>query len=210
MKKKFIENKKFRLIVILSVALLLVIGTTLAWFIIRTTDANQLFSVANFQAEPDCYFMNGEDKVSPSSIEGATDGKLIVLNTDDPNAQNYIGKFCVDVNYKGDGAGYLRVKMVHEYSLNGNSTQHPANIPYATADAENWYDNRGNDFCYYYKNELDADGDTEQTLKFITNNSEINLGELADGIVIKVAVETDMVQINRYPQIWKIDKLPWK
>lgn len=207
LKKKFVENKKFRLIVILSVALTLVIGSTLAWFIIRTTDANQQFSVANFRAEPYCYFKNGENKVSPSEFEGATDGNLIVLSTD-PTAQNYIGNFCVDVNYKGDGAGYLRVKMVHEYSINGNSTQHPANVPYTVSD--DWYDNRGNDYCYYYKNELDANGDTEKTLEFITANNAINLGELADGIVIKVAVETDMVQINRYPQIWNIDKLPWK
>lgn len=203
------ENKKFRLIAILLITVFIVTSFSFAWFIMRAVEAEQNFSLANFQAEPYCYFMNGENKVSPSDIEGATDGKLITLSTN-PEDDNYIGKFCVDVKYKGDGAGYLRVKMVHEYSMNGNSTQHPANVPYKIEDGDNWYDNRGNDFCYYYKNPLDADGDAEQTLNFITANSDINLGELADGIVIKVAVETDMVQINRYPQIWGIEKLPWK
>ncbi|MBQ7956471.1 MAG: hypothetical protein IJ279_00415 [Clostridia bacterium] len=200
MKKKFVENKKFRLVVILSVAVLLVLGATLAWFFLYPTDANQQFSVANFQAEPVCYFEGSEEKFIDE------DG-LITLSTN-PEDANYIGKFCVDVKYKGDGAGYLRVKMVHEYSINGNSTQHPANVPYTVSN--DWYDNRGNDYCYYYKNELDANGDTEQTLNFIAANNAINLGELADGIVIKVAVETDMVQVNRYPQVWGIDKLPWK
>ena len=207
MKKKFIENKKFRLIVILSVVLTLVIGSTLAWFIMNVTDADQQFSVSNFQAIPDCYFMNGEEIVYPSDIEGATDGKLIVLSIN-PEDQNFIGKFCVDVKYKGDGAGYLRVRMVHEYSINGMSTQHPANVPYITVG--DWYDNRGNDYCYYYKNELDADGDAEKTLNFITSNNNIDLENLANDIVIKVAVETDMVQVNRYPQVWGIDKFPWK
>ncbi len=207
MKKKFMENKKFRLMAILLITVFIVTSFSFAWFIMRTTDVLQQFSLANFQAEPDCYFINGENEVAPSEIDGATDGKLIVLSTD-PEAQNYIGNFCVDVKYKGDGAGYLRVKMVHEYSIEGNSTQHPANVPYTVSG--DWYDNRGNDFCYYYKNELDADGDEEKTLNFITLNNDINLGELADGIVIKVAVETDMVQINRYPQIWGIDNLPWK
>ncbi len=213
MKKKLMENSKFRLIVMALITVVIVTGFSFAWFIMRTTDANQQFSVANFQTEPYCYFLNQGNEVAPSAIEGATDGNLIVLSTD-PDAQNYIGKFCVKVKYKGDGAGYLRVKMVHEYSINGNSTQHPANVPYKIVDAEkdNWFDNRGNDYCYYYKNELDAGtnvGDGK-TLDFITYNNNIDIGNLADNIVIKVAVEADMVQVNRYPQIWGVDKLPWK
>lgn len=204
LKKKFNENKKFRLIVILSVAVLLVLGTTLAWFFMYPTSEDQQFSVSNFQAIPDCYFMNGDDKVSPEDID-AIDNGLIVLSIN-PEDQNFIGKFCVDVKYNGDGAGYLRVKMVHEYSINGISTQHPANVPYKT-DGD-WFDNRGNDYCYYYKNELDANGE-DATLSFITADSKIDVENLADDIVIKVAVETDMVQVNRYPQIWGIDKFPW-
>ena len=208
LKDKFITNKKVRLIVILSVIIALLIVPTLAWFIqnvVTEAQQKQDFLASNFQASPDCYFMNGTEKVSPSDIEGATDGSLIVLSIN-PEDANFIGKFCVDVNYKGDGAGYLRVKMVHEYSINGISTQHPANVPYKTVG--DWYDNRGNDFCYYYKNELDADGG-DATLSFITGNENIDVENLAKDIVIKVAVETDMVQVNRYPQVWGMDKLPW-
>lgn len=209
MKKRFMEDKKFRLIAMLLITVIIVTGFSFAWFIMRTTDAQQNLSVSNFQAAPVCYFMNNGVKTSPSDIEGATDGKLIVLSTDS-KAQNYIGKFCVDVKYRGDGAGYLRVKMVHEYSINGVSTQHPANVPYKTVGADNWYDNRGNDYCYYYKQKLDADGNIEKTIEFITYNTDIDIGNIADNIEIRVAVEADMVQINRYPQIWNIDKLPWK
>ena len=204
LKDTFITNKKVRLIVILSVIAALLIVPTLAWFIqdvIEEDKQKQDFSASNFQAEPVCYFEGTEEKFTDE------DG-LITLSTN-PEDANYIGKFRVDVKYKGDGAGYLRVKMVHEYSINGVSTQHPANVPYTTADENNWFDNRGNDFCYYYKQVLDANGG-EETLNFITNNSEIDLGELADGIVIKVAVETDMVQVNRYPQVWGIDEFPWE
>ncbi len=213
MKKKFMENKKFRLIVMLLVTVFIVTSFSFAWFIMRATDETQNFSAANFQARPYCYFTDEEGNVitdeEGNAVVALDDNGLIVLSTN-PGDDNYIGKFCVDVKYKGDGAGYLRVKMVHEYSINGMSNQHPANVPYTIADEGNWHDNRGDDYCYYYKNELDADGDAEQTLSFITADNDIDLGALADGIVIKVAVEADMVQINRYPQIWGMGELPWE
>ncbi len=205
MKKRFMEDKKFRLIVMALVTVVIVTGFSFAWFIMRSVDANQQMSVANFQAEPVCSF-EGADTIDSQY----KDGNLIILSTN-PTDENYIGKFRVNVKYKGDGAAYLRVKMVHEYSVNGVSTQHPANVPYKTS--EDWYDNRGNDYCYYYKNEVDADDNTsENTLNFITGLNDTNgeISDIADGVVIKVAVETDMVQINRYPQIWGIDHLPWK
>lgn len=204
MKKRFMEDKKFRLITMLLVTVIIVTGFSFAWFIGRT-EYNRILSLSNFQAEPICSF-EGADSIDSQY----KDGNLIILSTE-PEAPNYIGNFRVNVKYKGDGAAYLRVKMVHEYSVNGVSTQHPANVPYATSD--DWYDNRGNDYCYYYKNEVDADDNTsEKTLEFITglNDTEGDISGVADGVVIKVAVETDMVQINRYPQIWGIDHLPWK
>ncbi len=204
MKKRFMEDKKFRLITMLLVTVVIVTGFSFAWFIGRT-EYDRILSLSNFQAEPVCSFEG-----SATIDSQYKDGKLIILSTD-PEAPNYIGNFRVDVKYKGDGAAYLRVKMVHEYSVNDVSTQHPANVPYATSD--DWYDNRGNDYCYYYKNEVDADDNTsERTLKFITglNDTAGDISSIADGVVIKVAVETDMVQINRYPQIWGIDHLPWK
>lgn len=204
MKKRFMEDKKFRLITMLLVTVIIVTGFSFAWFIGRT-EYNRILSLSNFQAEPICSF-EGADSIDSQY----KDGNLIILSTE-PEAPNYIGNFRVNVKYKGDGAAYLRVKMVHEYSVNGVSTQHPANVPYATSD--DWYDNRGNDYCYYYKNEVDADDNiSEKTLEFITglNDTEGDISGVADGVVIKVAVETDMVQINRYPQIWGIDHLPWK
>ncbi|MBQ2828148.1 MAG: hypothetical protein IJF20_02785 [Clostridia bacterium] len=212
MKKKLMENKKFRLIAVFLITVFVVGGFSLAWFYVRKNQYAEM-SVANFQARPYCYFTDKEGNVitdeEGNAVVALDDNGLIVLSTNSDD-DNYIGNFCVDVKYKGDGAGYLRVKMVHEYSINGMSNQHPANVPYKIADEGNWHDNRGDDYCYYYKNELDADGDAEQTLSFITANNDIDLGALADGIVIKVAVETDMVQINRYPQIWGMGELPWE
>lgn len=212
MKKKFMENKKFRLIAVFLITVFIVGGFSLAWFYVRKSQYNEM-SVANFKATPECKFVLPDNSVIDAEKYKDENG-LIKLSTikEDENQkpiENYIGNFRVRVKYEGDGAGYLRVKMVHEFSINGFSAQHTANVPYSLGEhASLWFDNRGNDYCYYYANELDADGNAEKFLDFIEPDGDIDLGNLADGVEIKVAVEADMVQINRYPQIWGITEIP--
>ncbi len=223
MKKKFMENKKFRLIAVFLVTVLIVTGFSFAWFYIRQTQAN-VMSVSNLKATPVHSFAGTDDKYVDE------DG-LILLSTD-PDAPNYIGNFRVNVEYEGDGWGYLRVRLVHEISIDGVSVQHPAEMPYATtaslelSDEENsfWLDNRSVDSYYYYKDVLNADETEIKELPLILglvkdyeeneptekDGEEIIKGFAESDVVIKVAIETDMVQVNRYPQIWGIDKLPWK
>lgn len=214
MKKKFMENKKFRLIAVFLVTVFIVGGFSLAWFYFRQSQQINL-SVSNFQATPVCYFEGKESQ----QLKG-----LIELSTN-PEAENYIGKFRVDVNYSGDGAGYLRVRMVHQFTNGeaGAAVQHPAELPYLY-DSTLWMDNRSEDYCYYYMDRLNINPDEKKTINLITglipdDESTLDRDESGATIVqgfedadavIKVAVEADMVQINRYPQIWGIDKLPWK
>lgn len=215
MKKKFMENKKFRLIAVFLITVLIVGGFSLAWFYFRQSQQINL-SLSNFQATPVCYFEGNESEHLTGLIELSTN----------PDDANYIGKFRVDVNYTGDGAGYLRVRMVHQFTngAGGAAVQHPAELPYQS-DSNLWKDNRSNDYCYYYMDRLNIDeSDEEKTLNLITglipdDESTQDIDESGATIiqgfrdadaVIKVAVEADMVQINRYPQIWGMEELPWE
>ncbi len=216
MKQKFMENKKFRLIAMLLITVLIVSGFSFAWFIMRTTDVNQQLSVSNFQATPVCFFEDSSGNISAVNKNADGSIKLSLIEND----ANYIGKFRVKVEHSGNGSGYLRVKMVHKFSLEGKSAQHSAYVPYTNggkwfnfkyekSDRNNteskWYDNRGNDYCLYYKEVLKGDG----TLTLIDGVDEDELSKINSAVEISVVVEADMVQVNRYPQIWGIDHLPW-
>ena len=200
MKKKFMENKKLRLIAVFLITAIIVTGFSFAWFFMRQTQSNKI-SVSNFKVTLDCYL--GDTKI--------TDSGLITLSTDS-RADNYIGNLKVNVNYEGDGAGYLRVRMAHKfYRADDKAVQHPADIiPYAV-DSDNWKDNREEDSCYYYNKVLNAEENTDpKTVTVFDGLSEGETLNIGSEFQIQLAIEADMVQVNRYPQIWGITELPWE
>ena len=101
--------------------------------------------------------------------------------------------------------------MVHEFSNGSESVQHPAKLPYATSSTS-WFDNRDRDYCYYYSDKLNVDDNETKSIELITGlgegGAEIVQGFEDANAVIKVAVEADMVQVNRYPQIWGMNEIP--
>lgn len=200
MKKKFMENKKFRLIAVFLVTVLIVTGFSFAWFYIRQTQANEM-SVSNFKVTLNCSF--GENKIENPG--------LITLSTNSED-ENYIGNFKVSVDCEGDGAGYLRVKMAHKFYRRGigKAVQHPADIISYNVNEELWHDNRDSDYCYYYKNALNFEENDQTKSVTLFEGIEENSLNIGSDFEIVVAVEADMVQINRYPQIWGMEKLPWK
>lgn len=221
------ENKRFnskKLIVLIAVAGLLV-STALAWFVYTVTPFDDLFGLSNFSTQLDCYFYSGSTRTEKTNYVDQTTG-LINLSLDSTQT-NYIGNFRVDVKYMGKGHGYLRVKVVTQAKdPDGYVTTTDSKIPYTLYstysdnqhnDQAAWFDNRNVDFCYYYATALSGNDSTFTTIQLITGaqttdyTTGFDVEYLRDnGYTIRVAVESDMVQINRYPQFWGINTLPWK
>ncbi len=216
-------------LIVLIVAIVLVVSVTLAAIFRQTISIKRLFSVSNLSAQCVVTFDGVTDMSSYTQEYG-------VLASVDPTAPNYIGKLRASVQYKGRGVGLIRVRMIEEWGTSEyetvNETQvetertvlpFQIKIPYtfpegkvytSSTDSGNqskWYDNRATDYCYYYATPVYSSVGGTSTIPMITgvDTSKIDLGILSLSTTVHVMVETDVVQVNRYPQYWGINSLPW-
>ncbi len=103
-------------------------------------------------------------------------------------------------------------RTVFPYKLNMTYTLDSAYTGSDSGNKRAWFDNRTNDYCFYYATPVySTGGDTWQDIPLITgvNTENIDLGLLPSDAQIHVLFETDAVQVNRYPQYWGITSLPW-
>lgn len=205
-------------LIVLIVAVLLILSVTFAAIFRQTVSVTRTFSASNFSAQ------------SIVKFDGLSDNRMQQYKTAygvraslDPSADNYIGKLCAGVQYKGRGVGLIRVRLTEEWSVtkNGVRTVQPyqVEIPYIVTDAYTgtagngnqsaWYDNRMNDYCYYYATPVYSSGTSTIDLIEGVDVTSIDTGVLPISTEIQILFEVDAVQVNRYPQYWGLDKLPW-
>lgn len=206
------------------VALVIAVVSTVAWFVLEGGITSVLdFTISNF-AKPtaDVYFLQGDLSTVNADIYQNSDG-TITVDFENSSANNYIEKLRVDVNYTGKGEAYIRVKMLHQFIktevTDEVSYDFNAELPYTidtlytNSDYGNkakWYDNRKNDLSFYYATAVyTQNNNTSAKIPLITGFNAGGLEPSLLGSTLKIAIEVEAVQINRYPQLWGINKLPW-
>lgn len=199
-------NKRAVVIIVAIVALVAVVGSTFAWFVTRTS-LSQQFGLNTFDVAADVYFLDSGKKVS---AEDYTDENGLYILSLDKEDVNYIGNLRAGVTHTGAKA-CVRVTMNHQWTLaDGTVAQHSVEIPYEFSSL--WYDNRNVDYSVYYMGEdLSGKADFEKQ-DFITGfgADSFDTSAIVDGVSLKLLIQVDAVQVNRYPQLWNIDTLPWK
>lgn len=199
-------NKRAVVIIVAIVALVAVVGSTFAWFVTRTS-LSQQFGINTFDVAADVYFLDSGKKVS---AEDYTDENGLYILSLDKEDVNYIGNLRAGVTHTGAKA-CVRVTMNHQWTLaDGTVAQHSVEIPYEFSSL--WYDNRNVDYSVYYMGE-DLSGKAGFAKQdFITgfDTDSFDTSAIVDGVSLKLLIQVDAVQVNRYPQLWNIDTLPWK
>lgn len=199
-------NKKAVVIIVAVVALVAVVGSTFAWFVTRAP-LLQNFSISSFDVSADVYFLDGDKKVSADDYKDDNGLYILSMNEDDVN---YIGNLRADVLHSGAKA-CVRVTMNHQWTLaDGTVAQNDVAVPYEFSDF--WFDNRTADYSVYYTDEdMSGEADFEKA-EFITgfDASEFDTSAMVEGVSVKLLIQVDAVQVNRYPQVWDIEKFPWE
>ncbi len=217
MKKNKLRKRPPALILVLVALTLVLVGSTLTWLLIdEMPELRRNMSLANFEADAEVYFDGSTD--DPAQYRNADGSINISFNSADPN---YIGKLRVDVRQRGKGAHYIRVKTVESWQdLSGKVLHVNKAIPYAIPNLgqeNSWFDNRAEDSCVYLATKLGgltASNTTYTTHEFIT--AGFDSGAFAAvrpknaTVTLKVAFIVEAVQVNRFPQFWGIEKLPWE
>ncbi len=196
------SRRKIAAVIISVVAVIAVVSGSLAWYT-STNSLQQNGRLFGFSSSARVYFkLNDGTEYSASADK---DGLYkLSLNSND---KNYIGNLRINVMQKGRSNCYTRVKMNVEWALpDGTVTQ---NIMLPFKFAEKWYDNRSNDYCVYCKEASNLSNDFDKSIIIGFDESEFISSNLVESATPRLAVSVESVQINRYQQLWGIDRLPW-
>ena len=199
-------NKKAVVIIVAVVALIAVVGSTFAWFVTRTS-LLQNFSLSSFEVSADVYFLDGDKKINADDYKD--ENGLYILSVKEEDV-NYIGNLRADVIHSGAKA-CVRVTMNHQWTLpDGSVAQNDVAVPYRFNSL--WFDNRNDDYSVYYTAE-DMSGEADfKKAELITgfDSAAFDTSAMVDGVSVKLLIQVDAVQVNRYPQLWGIEKFPWE
>lgn len=204
MSKKF--NKKALTVIIALTAIIAVVGSSLAWFVTRTSKT-QRFSVFGINVAETVSFSDGKNVVDAAKYKDENGLYNLSLDKDD---ENYIGNLRIYMERSGIKC-CIRVKMAFEWiGADGSVIQQDVAVPYVFNN--DWYDNRNTDYCVYYQG-VDKSGKAAASSLYLINGFDENsFGTtfVEDVTSVKVLIEIDAVQFNRYPQMWSMEKLPWE
>ncbi len=199
-------NKRAVVMIVAIVAIVAVVGTSLAWFVTRSS-LLQEFGIAGFDVSADVYFVADGKKVTAEDYKDEDGLYILSLNKAD---KNYIGNLRMGVALDG-GKACVRVTMNHEWrTADGTVSLQDVSVPYKFDSL--WYDNRETDYSVYYTGKDmsgKADFSTAELIKGF-DAAKFNSSDFADVQEVRLLIQVDAVQVNRYPQIWGIEKLPWK
>lgn len=186
---------------------ILTVDQTRAW-LFPVEEAKNAVKISDFKISGKAYF--GETEAT--TLEN--------ISLSNPDAPTYLGNLKYVVEYSGISPAMVRIRILEQWvDKNSDVIKDAEFTQYQISTASGiWYDNRKNDYCYYY---MGAEG-LENGLLTGTNQGETKELVLFDGVDManiqstdgntefKLIIQVEAVQPNRFREFFDIEKLPWK
>ncbi len=196
------SRRKLAVLLICIVAIISVVAGTFAWYS-STNSMTQLASIGDLRTLTNVYLERNGIKLNVPVDENG----LYVLSTN-PSEDNFVGNLRITVNQKGYSNAYVRVKLNVQWTMPDGTVTQNIQLPFSFHDG--WYDNRAEDYCVYYTQTIGWFENHDTSIIIGFDLEKFNKETLSDVAIPKLAVTAQSVQINRYPQFWGMDRLPWQ
>lgn len=215
--KKIKKNGKSVGLILLIVAVVLAVVLTFSWFYNNFGGIiYNALGISNFNTSADIYFES--DSGTRTEVNSYVNGdKTFTVDVSDESSPNYIGNLHVKALYKGRGYGYLRMRIIpsSEYVKSGVThiaqLDSPLPMIMSKSSKEIWFDNSNLDGFFYYSSPINSVSNNSYKIIDFLDGIDMNVFEAVESYSgsVKISVEVDAVQINRYKQFWGIEELPW-
>lgn len=197
---------------LIAVLLFFAANQTRAW-LWPVEEAENSVGVSDFKVKGTAYFGNRE----------VTD--LDNISISDTTSEKYLGDLKYVVTYEGISPAYVRVRILEQWVDKSSDTiRDAAFTDYKVSGSGIWYDNRKQDYCYYYQANS---GMLQADLNVLTGDiADITAGKkeivVFDGVdmtditasdvntQLKLIIQVEAVQPNRFREFFEIQKLPWE
>ncbi|MEG1583638.1 MAG: hypothetical protein RR361_01135, partial [Anaerovorax sp.] len=150
------------------------------------------------------------------------------ISISDPKGGRYLGDLKYVVTYEGISPAYVRVRILEQWiDKNSDTIKDTAFTDYtcgkkAISGGGIWYDNRKQDYCYYYQANkgmfqpdisASSEGAITSTKKEVVLFDGVDMTNITasdENTELKLIIQVEAVQPNRFREFFKMDKMPWQ
>ena len=216
---RILKNRFFLISILYVILLLLSVVLTFAYY---TTDKEYGITLSTGDIEIVAYISFDDIYIDSESVYYDTSKNVLLVNTYDPESQNYIGKLDIRVTVTTSLASRLRIKLMDEWELTRTykeDNRQTVETIYHTNKESSYYPfsllKMGNEFSPLFESDGYAYEQSILTQGVIKEFHLVDGGDrfsvrnnvfFEESCTLKLSFIIDVIQANRYVELWGLSR----
>jgi len=216
---RILKNKYVLISILYVILLLLSVVLTFAYY---TTEKDYGITLSTGDIEIVAYISFDDINIDDESIYYDTSKNVLLVNTYDPESDNYIGKLDIKITVKTSLASRLRIKMMDEWELTRTykeDNRQTVETIYHTNKKTSYYPfsllKLGDHFSptfasdgYAYEQSILRQGEVKE-FHLIHDGDHFSVRNnvfFEESCLLKLSFIIDVIQANRYVELWGLSR----